>query len=107
MESTGKNSQNVFSKQVELKAKRKLKALHNDKKNVWFGLGMMGLVGWTITVPTLLGAVLGMWLDKKHPTTFSWTLSLLIIGLLVGCFTAWHWILKEHKEMNQKDEKDE
>jgi ATP synthase protein I len=47
---------------------------------------------------------LGMWLDKEHPNTFSWTLTLLIIGLLVGCLISWHWILKEHKEMNQKDE---
>ncbi len=107
MESTGKNNQNLFSKQVQEKAQRKLKALHNDNKSVWFGLGMMGIVGWTITVPTLLGAVLGMWLDKEHPNTFSWTLSLLIFGLLVGCIAAWHWITKEHKEMNQKNEKDE
>lgn len=107
MESTGKKNQNLFSKQVQEKAQRKLKALHNDNKSVWFGLGMMGIVGWTITVPTLLGTALGMWLDKEHPNTFSWTLSLLILGLLVGCITAWHWITKEHNEMNQKDEKDE
>ncbi len=107
MESAGKNNQDLFSKQVEEKAHRKLKALHNDKKSVWFGLGMMGLVGWTIAVPTLVGAALGVWLDRNHPTTFSWTLSLLILGLLVGCFTAWHWISKEHNEMNKKDEKDE
>jgi ATP synthase protein I len=104
MESTGKNNQDLFSKQVAEKAQRKLKALHNDNKSVWFGLGMMGIVGWTITIPTLLGAALGMWLDKEHPNTFSWTLTLLIIGLLVGCLISWHWILKEHKEMNQKDE---
>ncbi len=107
MEPAGKNNQDLFSKQVEEKACRKQKALHNDNKIVWFGLGMMGLVGWTITVPTLFGAALGIWLDKNHAATFSWTLSLLIIGLLVGCFTAWHWISKEHKEMNQKDENDE
>jgi len=106
-ELSDKNNQNLYSKLVKEKAHRKLKAQHNDKKSVWFGLGMMGIVGWTITVPTLLGAGLGVWLDKNHPNTFSWTLSLLIIGLLVGCLTAWHWISKEHKEMNQKDEEDE
>ncbi|NDP22262.1 MAG: F0F1 ATP synthase subunit [Paludibacter sp.] len=107
MESTDKNSQNLFSKKVEEKARRKLQAQHNDKKSVWFGLGMMGIVGWTIAIPTLIGALLGIWLDSKYPTTFSWTLSMLIVGLLVGCLTAWHWISKEDKEMNQKDEKDE
>jgi ATP synthase protein I len=55
----------------------------------------------------LLGAALGIWMDKKHPESFSWTLTCLILGLFAGCLIAWHWITKEHKEMNQKDEKDE
>ena len=95
---------NEFSKEVGEKAQRKLKALHNDKRSIWFGLGMMGIVGWTIAVPTLLGATLGMWLDKNYPESFSWTLTLLILGLLAGCLISWHWLSKEHKEMNQKDE---
>jgi len=70
-------------------------------------LGMFGIIGWTVAVPTLLGAALGIWLDKKHPESFSWTLTFLILGLFAGCLIAWHWITKEHKEMNQKDEKDE
>ena len=28
----------------------------------WFGLGMMRLVGWSVAVPTLLGAAIGLWL---------------------------------------------
>jgi ATP synthase protein I len=55
MQSSDKKEANEFSKEVGEKAQRKLKALHNDKKSVWFGLGMMGIVGWTIVVPTLLG----------------------------------------------------
>lgn len=107
MQSSDKKETNKFSKEVGEKAQRKMKALHNDKKSVWFGLGMMGIVGWTIVVPTLLGALLGIWLDRKYPETFSWTLTLLILGLLVGCVIAWHWVTKEHKEMNQKGKKDE
>jgi len=104
MQPPDKNKANEFSKEVGEKAQRKLKALHNDKRSVWFGLGMMGIVGWTIVVPTLLGATLGMWLDKNYPESFSWTLTLLILGLLAGCLISWHWLSKEHKEMNQKDE---
>lgn len=106
-EPSDRKNQDLLRKQVEDKARRKLKAKHNDRKSVWFGLGMMGLVGWTITVPTLLGAALGVWLDKNYPNTFSWTLSLLIVGLLFGCIVSWNWILKEHKEMNEKDEDNE
>jgi len=104
MQPTDNKVTNEFSKEVGEKAQRKLKALYNDKKSVWFGLGMMGIVGWTIVVPTLLGALLGIWLDKKYPETLSWTLTGLILGLLVGCLIAWRWVNKEHKEINQNND---
>ena len=107
MKPTEKKGTNYFANEVEEKANRKLKALGESKRSVWFGLGMFGIIGWTVAVPTLLGAALGIYLDKKHPESFSWTLTCLILGLFAGCLIAWHWITKEHKEMNQKDEKDE
>jgi len=103
MQSSDKKEANEFIKEVGKKEQRKLNALHNDKKSIWFGLGMMGIVGWTIVVPTLLGAALGVWLDKKYPESFSWTLTALILGLLAGCLIAWHWVSNEHNEINQND----
>ena len=77
-------------------------------RTVWFGLGMMGLIGWSVVVPTLLGAALGIWLDNRHPGSHSWTLMLLVIGLAIGCLNAWHWVAKEDKEMREEQEdKDE
>ena len=61
---------NFFSDEVARKEKRKLKALQ-EKSGVWFGLGMMGMIGWSVVVPSLLGAALGLWLDKHHPQAFS------------------------------------
>jgi ATP synthase protein I len=104
MQYSDKNEANEFSKGVGKKAQRKLNAIHNDKKSVWFGLGMMGIVGWTIVVPTLLGTLLGIWLDGKYPETFSWTLTGLILGLLAGCLIAWRWVNKEHNEINQNND---
>jgi len=95
---------NELGKKIGEKAQRKLKALHNDKRGVWFGLGMMGIVGWTVVVPTLLGAAFGVWLDKNYTTTFSWTLTGLILGLFVGCLIAWLWVNKEHNEINQNSD---
>lgn len=63
---------------------------------------MMGLVGWSVVVPTLLGAALGIWLDKRFTGSASWTLSLLIIGLLLGCANAWYWVQKEDTEMGEE-----
>ncbi len=67
-----------FSQEVGDKAARKLKARRNSGQGVWFGLGMMGLIGWSVTVPTLLGAALGIWLDAHYPGKHGWTLALLM-----------------------------
>ena len=94
----------AFSREVGAKAARKLKARRNSTPGVWFGLGMMGLVGWSVAVPTLLGAALGIWLDEQHPGQHSWTLALLVAGLAIGCFNAWMWIAKEDKAMREEQE---
>jgi ATP synthase protein I len=96
----------TLATQVGAKAARKLKARRNPQ-GIWFGLGMMGLIGWSVVVPTLLGAALGRWLDKHHPGTHPWTLALLIGGLGIGCLNAWHWVAKEDKAMRQQQRDDE
>ncbi|MGD0614106.1 MAG: AtpZ/AtpI family protein [Verrucomicrobiota bacterium] len=97
----------TFAGQVGAKAARKLKARRHSTQGVWFGLGMMGLVGWSVAVPTLLGAALGIWLDKHHPGKHAWTLALLVAGLAIGCLNAWHWIAKEDKAMRDEQEDDD
>ena len=93
-----------LSQEVGAKAARKLKARRNSRQGVWFGLGMMGLIGWSVVVPTLLGAAFGIWLDNHHPGSHSWTLTLLVMGLVIGCLNAWHWVAKEGKEMREEQE---
>ena len=93
----------TFAAQVGAKAARKLKA-RKSTQGVWFGLGMMGLIGWSVVVPTLLGAALGIWLDKHYPGKHAWTLALLVAGLAIGCLNAWFWVAKEDKEMREEQE---
>lgn len=92
-----------FSNEVGDKEERRLQAQH-EKKSVWSGLGLFGMVGWSVALPALLGTALGVWLDKKYKESFSWTLSLLITGLILGCLIAWNWIQKENKEMHKKND---
>jgi len=94
----------AFSREVGVKAARKLKARRNSTQGVWFGLGMMGLIGWSVAIPTLLGAALGLWLDKQYPGKHSWTLALLVAGLAIGCLNAWRWVAKEDKAMRDEQE---
>ena len=91
-----------FAKQVGVKAARKLKAQRNATPGVWSGLGLMGVIGWSVVVPTLLGAALGLWLDRRYPGGRSWTLALLVAGLALGCLNAWHWVAKEDAAMRDE-----
>ena len=95
------NEETNFSRQVGAQAARKLKAQRTGNKSVWFGLGMSGLIGWTVAVPTLIGAGLGLWIDKRYPSSYSWTLMLLLLGLIIGCLNAWHWVDSEYKQMQE------
>jgi ATP synthase protein I len=85
---------------VGASARRKQLARRDGSPGVWFGLGTMGLVGWSVAVPTLLGAALGLWLDQRHAGTHSWTLALLVAGLCLGCLNAWRWVAEQDRAMH-------
>jgi len=102
------NRKTAFSREIGVQEARKLKARRKAVQSIWSGFGMFGLIGWSVAVPTLVGALLGLWLDKHYPGNRFWTLTLLIIGLCIGCLNAWHWVAKEGKKMRDEQEnKDE
>lgn len=102
-----KHEGNSLSREIRAKASRKIRAKRKGEQSIWFGLGMMGLIGWSVTVPTLLGAALGFWIDRRFGGTYSWTLTILLLGLLLGCVNAWHWIRKESSEIKEDQEDDD
>jgi ATP synthase protein I len=57
----------------------------------WLGFGAMGLIGWTIVLPMLLGVTLGHWLDEHHPAGFSWMFALPMAALTIGSVNAAYW----------------
>ncbi len=80
------------------KVQRKQRARKNIGRNPWFGLGLFGLIGWSIAIPTMSGIWLGQWIDFHWPGPVSWTLTLLFAGLILGCINAWYWIHSEDHE---------
>lgn len=80
---------------VAEKEGRKLRARAQSDRGLARGLGVFGMVGWSVAVPTLLGIALGVSLDRRGDGRYSWTLMLMIAGLAVGCFNAWYWVRKE------------
>ena len=91
------SGQEPLGETVGQRAERKLRARKESRRAAWFGLGMLGLVGWSVAIPTLLGTALGVWLDRRWPGQVSWTLTFLIIGIALGCLNAWYWVNEESK----------
>lgn len=81
---------------VERDAQKKLESRKKGKE-IMSGLGLFGIVGWSIAVPTLLGIALGVYLDRRYDADFSWTLTLLFAGIVMGCLNAWHWVEETSK----------
>lgn len=100
--STSSNERRTLAENIGAKAERKLNAKADGRHSIWFGLGMMGLIGWSVVVPTLAGAALGMWLDKHDPAKKHWTLTLMVAGLSAGCINAWLWVDKEDKAIHEQ-----
>jgi ATP synthase protein I len=89
-----------FDAKIAAQVARKQKAQRAGTQSTWFGLGMFGVIGWSVTVPTLLGALLGAWWDKHHAGPPSWTLALLAAGLTIGCANAWYWVAQQNAAIN-------
>jgi ATP synthase protein I len=95
MDDAESTSRDEFARQVKKKQKRKEKARREQHRSIWFGMGMFGLVGWSVALPTVLFLALGIWIDGHVDSPYSWTLMLLVVGVAVGCLNAWYWVRKE------------
>jgi len=93
-----------FYETVDEKARRKERARQVREHHLWTSLGVMGVVGCTVALPTLLGVLVGLWLDANWPGSFSWTLTLLVGGLFIGCVGAWQWVSQEMDKINRNKE---
>jgi ATP synthase protein I len=92
-----------FTEEVARKEALRLKALRHKDETVWFGLGMFGIVGWAVAIPTLIGIALGLWIDRSWPSQYSWALMLLIAGVIVGCINAAYWVRKVRSKIIEED----
>ena len=104
MPDTSNNKEKPFSNAVDVREKRKLRARRKKEEPLWFGLGMFGVVGWSVAIPMVVCIFIGIWIDSKYPGQYSWTLMLLAIGLILGCLNAWTWVNRERKNIKKERE---
>jgi len=75
-------------REVGSKQQRMVRA-RGRKNGAWSSIAILGVVGWSVSIPTLIGVAAGVWIDHRWPSRFSWTLMLLVGGLVLGCVSAW------------------
>jgi len=83
---------------IARKSRRMEEARKRETASAWYGLGMFGLVGWSVAVPVVAGIALGVWIDRHWPGRVSWTLTLLIAGAALGALNAWYWVQREGRD---------
>ena len=89
-----------FKKNACDKEARRVKARAKKGMGTFAWIGTLGIVGWSITVPLLIGIALGRWLEGIFPGRYSFTLMFMFAGLVLGCIAAWRWIKKASKGSN-------
>ena len=74
-----------------MRTRRERRARWQEKgeRSIGQNLAMIGVLGWTIVTPTLIGVFAGRWLDREFGSGVFCTLGLLVAGLAIGCCLAW------------------
>lgn len=80
-----------LASKIKNKAQKKIKA-REEGGEIMFGFGLFGIIGWSIAIPTLAGIGIGVLLDRRFDSNISWTLTLLFVGVFIGCMNAWYWL---------------
>ncbi len=83
------------SERIRRRAERMQRSRTRAGWNPLHGLSAFGVIGWSVALPTVVGALLGLWLDKIAPQTFSWPLALILGGIVIGVVVAWEWVANE------------
>ena len=89
-----KKDQDDASAAIHRRAQRMQKTRDEPKYSPLTGLGVFGVIGWSVAIPTVGGAFLGLWLNRVAPQSFSWPIALILGGVVIGAMVAWNWIDK-------------
>ena len=55
-------------------------------------LAQVGVLGWMIVIPALIGVVIGRWIDARTGGGIMVAAALMLLGVCLGFWSAWHWM---------------
>jgi ATP synthase protein I len=80
---------------VRQRQERREHWLNEGEPSIARHVGQIGVLGWIIVTPTLIGLFIGRWLDHRFGTGIFWSSPLLLLGVVVGYWSAWKWMHKQ------------
>lgn len=80
---------------VRLRERRSERGKREGERSLWQNLSMIGALGWLVVAPTLLGVLVGRWLDRLFDTGIFFSGALIFLGIAAGCCLAWQRINRE------------
>ena len=87
--------ENGMTAAVRQQRERRQKWLREGEPSMARFVGQIGVLGWIIVAPTLIGLFIGRWLDHRFGTGIFWSAPLLLVGVVIGCWSAWKWMHKQ------------
>ncbi len=90
-----KQNHDKMQKAVRLREQRRKRWKKEGERSLWQNLSMVGALGWLIVTPTLLGVLVGRWLDGLFETGIFFSGALIFLGIAIGSYLAWQRVNKE------------
>lgn len=81
-----------LASRVRQRAGRAERWLREGEPTLMRQLAAVGVLGWIVVVPLLAGIAIGRWIDRAWHTGITFTAALLLLGLVLGCWSAWRWM---------------
>ena len=88
-----------LAKAAQRAAEREAEGRADPEPSLGARLGQIGILGWTIVLPTLLCLYLGRWLDRTFGTGIFFSAPMLMAGVAFGFWSAWRWM--HHQGLRQ------
>ena len=83
------NDDKQLQQQIDKQSKRLQKA-DRERRSILSESVFVGTLGLVFVLPVVVGAYLGRWLDSKiEGYSMRWTLSLLIVGIVLGGYSVY------------------
>ena len=82
--------------EAALRAAKRAQAAGDEREPSFAArLGQIGVLGWAIVTPVLIGVVIGRWLDRTFDTGVFFSAPLIMLGAAAGLWTAWRWMHRQ------------